>query len=192
MIDIGSPEALMARQLASQQTGFAIAGPGPVQTDLFPILEYAAPPALYFGDRSRMLDRYDERTRQQLLAPGKKRALLHSLSLVNAQIVFNGFSTINGELYGCLFGNSLGAGVPCAFQTPNPAPPPEADGSLLSNAEHAFAAGNLDQAAQFAALALQQKPGDEQARYISRVIERKRSLEKTALKNTSQKLAKAN
>jgi predicted membrane-bound spermidine synthase len=192
MIDIQSPEALMARQLASQQTGFAIAGPGPIQTDLFPILEYAAPPALYFGDRSRMLDRYDERTRQQLLAPEKKRALLHSLSLMNAQIVFNGFSTINGELYGCLFGNSLGSGVPCAFQTPNPAPPPDADGSLLSNAEQSFAAGNLDRAAQFAALALRQKPGDEQARYISRVIERKKELQQTTLKNTSQKLAKAN
>ena len=43
MIDIQSPEALLARQLASQRTGFAIAGDGPIQSDLFPILEYSAP-----------------------------------------------------------------------------------------------------------------------------------------------------
>ena len=49
MIDIHSPEALMARQLASQQTGFAIAGKGPIQGDLFPILEYEAPQAFYLG-----------------------------------------------------------------------------------------------------------------------------------------------
>ena len=49
MIDIQSPEALLARQLASQQTGFAIAGPGPMQSDLFPILEYAAPRAFFWA-----------------------------------------------------------------------------------------------------------------------------------------------
>ena len=49
MIDVHSPQALMARQLASQQTGFAIAGQGPIQSDLFPILEYEAPRAFYLG-----------------------------------------------------------------------------------------------------------------------------------------------
>ncbi len=53
MIDIQSPEALLARQLASQQTGFAIAGPGPLQSDLFPILEYAAPRAFFHGQPAR-------------------------------------------------------------------------------------------------------------------------------------------
>ena len=56
MIDIQSPEALMARQLASQRTGFAIAGDGPMQSDLFPVLEYAAPRAFYLVTGSRMLD----------------------------------------------------------------------------------------------------------------------------------------
>ena len=62
MIDMHSPEALMARQLASQRTGFAIAGKGPVQSDLFPILEDEAPRAFYLGSGSSMLDHFDERT----------------------------------------------------------------------------------------------------------------------------------
>ena len=74
MIDLQSPEALLARQLASQQTAFAIPGPGPLQSDLFPILEYAAPRAFFLGTGSRMLDRFDERTRQQLLAPPGKNS----------------------------------------------------------------------------------------------------------------------
>ena len=35
-IGIHSPEALLARQLASQRTAFAIPGDGPIQSDLFP------------------------------------------------------------------------------------------------------------------------------------------------------------
>ena len=45
-IGIRSPEALLARQLASQRTAFAITGPGPMQSDIFPVLEYAAPSGL--------------------------------------------------------------------------------------------------------------------------------------------------
>ena len=176
MIDIQSPEALLARQLASQQTAFAIAGAGPVQNDLFPILEYTAPPALYTGDRSRMLDRFDERTRRQLLAPSDKRAILESLPTSQVQLILGDFSTINGELYGCAFGNPTTAGVPCAFQTPSPAPPPASDGSMVSAAEHAFAAGNLEQAGQLAALALQQNPGDALAAYVVRVVDRSKQL----------------
>ena len=72
MIDLHTPEAVMARQLASQQTGFAIAGPGPIQSDLFPILEYEAPRAFYLSEGTQVLDPFDERTEQQLLAPGRK------------------------------------------------------------------------------------------------------------------------
>jgi hypothetical protein len=160
--------------LASQRTGFAIAGEGPIQSDLFPILEYAAPRAFYVGSGSRMLDRYDERTRQQLLAPPEKRTALRSLPMITAQILFNTFSTVNGELYGCLFGNRSSASVPCVFQTPQPAPPPGAAGTLLDQAAVAFDAGALDQAAQLIALVLNQNPADAQAGYLARVVSREK------------------
>jgi spermidine synthase len=175
MIDIQSPEALLAKQVASQRTAFAIAGgPGPIQSDLFPILEYYAPRAFFVGAKSQMLDRYDERTRQQLLAPAQKRSTLSSLPLINAQITFGTFSTVNGELFGCIFGTPLGKDVPCLLPTAAPAPAPASDGSALSFAAHAFAAGQLDQATQAVQFALQQNPRDEQAAYIARVIEREK------------------
>ncbi|MBI3848829.1 MAG: fused MFS/spermidine synthase [Verrucomicrobia bacterium] len=176
MLDIRSPEALLARQLASQRTGFAIAGPGPMQSDLFPVLEYAAPRAFYIGVGSRMLDRFDERTRQQLLAPPEKRAALHSLPAVSAQLLFSTFSTVNGELFGCVFGNPSSANVPCVFQTRQPAPPPGGSGTALDQAARAFEAGALDPAAQLAALAWKQNPADPMAGYMSRVIEREKQL----------------
>ena len=172
MIDIHSPEALMARELASQQTGFAIAGNGPIQSDLFPILEYEAPRAFYLGTGSSMLDRYDERTYQQLLAPADKREILHSFNNVNAQNIFSDFSTVNGQLHGCLFGNPSSAGVPCAFQTPLATPPPGGLGPVLDKAEKAFSMGNLSEAEQLAATALKQNPGDKMAGYVARVIKR--------------------
>ena len=172
MININSPEALLGRQVASQRTGFAIAGDGPMQSDLFPILEYAAPRAFFMGDGTRLLDRFDERTWQQLLGPPEKYAALRSLSPQNAQYIFSDFSTINGELYGCLFGYTSSAGVPCAFNTPRPAPPPGSGGSDLDRAEKAFSTGNLSEAQQWVALALKQKPDDTMAGYVARVIER--------------------
>jgi spermidine synthase len=177
MIDIQSPEALMARQLASQQTGFAIAGSGPIQSDLFPVLEYAAPRAFYIGGGSRMLDHFDERTRQQLLAPPDKRATLGALSAANAQLVFGDFSTVNGELFGSLFGVASSAGLPCVFKTSSPTSPPASDGGMVANAEQAFAAGDLNQAEELAAQALKQNSGNTQAQYLSRVIERAKKLE---------------
>ena len=104
MININSPEALMVRQLASQRTGFAIAGPGAIQSDMFPILEYAAPKAFFIGAGTRLLEQFDERTRQQLLAPPEKRAVLYSMPLNKVNYVFSDFLTINGELFGCLSG----------------------------------------------------------------------------------------
>jgi predicted membrane-bound spermidine synthase len=174
MININSPVALLARQVASQNTGFAIAGPGPIQSDLFPILEYAAPEAFFMGKGTRMLEQFDERTRQQLLAPPEKCAELHSLSVESAQYIFSDFSTINGELYGCLFGYTSSAKVPCVFQTPQPQPAPAADGSLVARAEQDFHAGNLAQAETLATTAFEQDTNDVQAGYVLRVIEREK------------------
>lgn len=177
MIDIRSPEALMARQLASQRTGFAIAGEGPLQSDLFPILEYEAPRAFYLSVGSRLLDRFDERSRQQLLQPKEKKEVLSSLSPTDAKLVFSDFSSVNGELFQHLFGVPSSASVPCIFQTSPPSPPPAASTSPLDQAEQAFSAGNLDQAKQLAELVLHQNPADAQAGYLARVIERERQLQ---------------
>ena len=175
MIDIQSPEALLARQLASQRTGFAIASPGPLQSDLFPILEYAAPRAFYLGTGSRMLDRFDERTRQQLLAPPGKNATLASLPESNAQFIFSDFSTVNGELFSCFFGSMPNAGVPCVFQTPQPVPLPASDGSTMSAAEKAFHDGDLAQAEALTTAALKQNPNDSQSGYLMRIIGREKT-----------------
>jgi hypothetical protein len=175
MIDIQSPEALMARQLASQRTGFAIANPGPLQSDLFPVLEYSAPRAFYLGTGSRMLDRFDERTHQQLLSPAGKNAVLASLPPNNAQLIFSDFSTVNGELFSCFFGGNPNAAVPCVFQTPQPSPPPASDASAVSSAEKAFQAGDLNQAELLTSAALRQNPNDTQAAYLLRVIEREKT-----------------
>ncbi len=188
MIDIHSPEALMARQLASQQTGFAIAGKGIVQSDLFPILEYEAPRAFYLGTGSTLLDGYDERTYQQLLAPMNKREILHSFNNANAQVIFSDFSTVNEHLYDCLFGSPSSAGVPCAFQTPLPAPPPGGLGKVLDQAEKAFSEGNLAEAQQLAALALKQKPDENMAGYVARVIARAENMR--MLKSRNQAAAR--
>lgn len=190
MINIHSPEALMVRQLASQQTAFAIADKGPIQSDLFPILEYEAPRAFYIGAGSSMLDRYDERTYQQLLASADKREILHSFNNANVQTIFSYFLTVNGQLYGCLFGNPSDAGIPCVFQTSLPTPPPGGLGKVLDQAEQAFSMGNLFEARQLAELALEQKPDDIMAAYIARVIERAQELRSAT--NSKLTLAKKN
>ena len=72
---------LWAKQLASQKTAFAIAGDGPIQTDDFPILEYAAPEAFFRGEEARTLHLYDERTMQFPLASKDKIQTLRALPL---------------------------------------------------------------------------------------------------------------
>jgi len=176
MIDIRSPETLMSRQLASQRTAFAIPAEGPIQSDRFPKLEYAAPRAFYRNDRSRLLDRFDERTWQQLLAPPEKRATLASLPMAQIQLVLSAFSTINGELSGCVFGNPASANVPCAFQVRTPHPAPNMSGTPVDLAVQSFAAGDLVRAEQLAALALQATPDDPMAKYLQRVIEREKQV----------------
>jgi hypothetical protein len=98
-IGIVSPEALLVRQLASQRTAFAIAGDGPIQTDLFPVLEYEAPQAFFIGTTANMLNDFDERTKQFRNAPPEKRAVLTALDDATIRSVFNKHGTINGDLY---------------------------------------------------------------------------------------------
>src|SRR4029077_9889153 len=98
-VGIGSPEALLARQLASQQTAFAIAGDGPLQTDLFPVLEYQAPRAFFLGVTSKMLSQFDERTWQLEHASVEKRRVLASLTVNSVQQIFHEYYSINDDLF---------------------------------------------------------------------------------------------
>jgi hypothetical protein len=123
-IGLGTPEALMARQLASQRTGAAIAGPGPIQSDAFPVLEYEAPVAFYVGGQASRISRFDERTWQSAFASGEKRAALTNLNNKTIREIFNGDS-INRELWQLIVarlqrtgGNGSGStpgGAPCLF-----------------------------------------------------------------------------
>ncbi len=174
MMNIRSPEMLMSRQLASQRTGFAIAGDGPMQSDLFPVLEYSAPKAFFIGSGTRLLEQYDERTRQQLLASVEKRNTLATLPVDGLQHVFSDFTTVNGELFGCLSGSPAAADIPCIFHTEHARPDASKDNPILAGATEAFAAGNFDQADQLVKLVLQQRPSDNQAQYLQRVFDRAR------------------
>jgi hypothetical protein len=80
-IGITSPAAVLARQLASQRTAFAIAGAGPLQTDVRPVLEYVAPRAMYVAAnrQAQQLQRFDERTYQTQMEPPEKARALHAL-----------------------------------------------------------------------------------------------------------------
>ncbi len=102
-IGLTTPEAILARQLASQRTAFAITGPGPIQTDEFPVLEYAAPRALFLGRTAQFLNRFDERTWQQLFASAEKRHLMAAMNPTNLSQVFSGQGkSMNPELQFCV------------------------------------------------------------------------------------------
>jgi spermidine synthase len=173
MINIFSPETLMVRQLASQQTAFAIPGKGPIQSDRFPLLEYIAPKAFFLGAGSKMLFNYDERTHLQLLAPPSKRATLASIPIEQSQLVLDEYSTINQQLWGCLYEASLGDGVPCALPTPKPSPPPATSGTIIAFCQAAIAQGDWRQADQLASYALAQEPNNLDAAYLKRIIDRR-------------------
>ncbi len=97
-VGILSPEALWARQLASQRTAFAIPGPGIVQRDQFPVLEYEAPKAFYIGETAKILGDYDERTTQYEIAATEKRAVLQSLDDAQLKSLFIKYRTINPDV----------------------------------------------------------------------------------------------
>jgi predicted membrane-bound spermidine synthase len=171
-IGIHSPEQLLARQLASQRTAFAIAGEGPIESDLFPLLEHVAPVAFFIGGRAKTLSLYDERTRQLQLSPTFKQAALRNLSSNDARSVFSTFESVNDELMCCILDLPAGAKIPCVFkprdaQTTNPP-------SALDQAVASLNAGDTAKAERLVALALERNSGDGQARYVDRIIEREK------------------
>ena len=97
MIGFDTPEALWSRQFASQKTAFAIPGPGVVQSDFFPLLEYEAPKAFYIGASARQLVQFDERTWESDLASPEKQRTLGSLDQSLLKRAFLN-ATVNPEL----------------------------------------------------------------------------------------------
>jgi predicted membrane-bound spermidine synthase len=171
VIGIQSPEALLARQLASQRTAFAIAEEGPIQSDLFPILEYAAPRAFYVGINAKLFENYDERTRQQQMAPEAKRTILRSLSKSETLSVFVPFSSVNKELLDGLVGNHDRpvSTIFLANEVTANHDPKSAAGAL-DQATLALNGGNLQLALDLASEVLRQSPTNSQASYLIRII----------------------
>lgn len=78
-LQINTAVALWTKQAASQTTAAAIPGDGPMQTDEFPVLEYAAPEAFFIGKGALKLYMFDERTIQFTLADRQKIAAMRAL-----------------------------------------------------------------------------------------------------------------
>ncbi len=115
MIGLKTPETIWARQVASQRTGFAIVGRGPMQSDAFPVLEYEAPKAFYVGGRSLLLANFDERTWQLPFAAAEKLSTLAALSDDMLKPMFIKHSTSNKDLVDYLnrrFANATGDNPP--------------------------------------------------------------------------------
>jgi len=145
-IGLTTPEAVLARQFASQQTAFAVPGAGPIQSDDFPILEYAAPRAFYMYQGSRgvqRMQRYDERTWQVGIAPPAKNKVLAQLETADLIPIFGkNFGSGNQELQSYLdsrfqghtgsltFGTRI---MPCIFQSTNGSPMIYAPPSAATN-----------------------------------------------------------
>ena len=136
-IGIHSVAQIGARQFASQRTAFAIAGDGPTQSDLFPVLEYEAPRAFFLGITARMIARFDERTHQREFAAPERVTALSALSTEQLGQTFGTFWTFNEELqkqvlwrlnYESLPGATEPVelrAIPCVFRPTNsPALPP--------------------------------------------------------------------
>jgi len=147
-IGLKAPETVWARQFASQRTGFAIAGDGPIQQDDLPILEYEAPKAFYLGQSSHHLHRFDERTWQTGIAPANKTAALVTVDGSLLKAIFGGdYTSVNPDLQKYVrmrfFGNNLGDSLelevdgrplPCVFRpTPTASVPAQLAATALTN-----------------------------------------------------------
>jgi len=131
LIGLRSPAAVLARQLASQRTAFALPGPGRIQSDSHPILEYVAPRTfyIYLGRGAQRFQNFDERTVQMDLAPPGKNKALAGLDGAALGAIFGGVSpSVNHALQAYLravFGGAADAqsyallAMPCVFRGTN-------------------------------------------------------------------------
>lgn len=146
-IGLATPEALLARLFASQRTATLIAGPGPIQTDGFPVLEYEAPIAFFIGAKAHRLATFDERTWQAGFATEERRRALGSLDDPTLRNIFER-DTINRELRGIVAerlqrspttvkkDKPLAFGAPCIFDPtagrPESPLPPDTAATLVT------------------------------------------------------------
>ncbi len=131
-IGMDSPETLWTRQVASQNTAFAIVDEGEIHSEEYPILEYDAPKAFYMGTISQFLNAFDERTWQWELVPALKRESLRSLNPEMVRRMFHAFHSGNPELMGAIQAGATGS-VPCllgGLQPVRQVPPPNSDETL--------------------------------------------------------------
>jgi spermidine synthase len=104
-IGLTTPQEILARRLASQRTAFAIAGPGQLQTDDAPFLEYAAPRTFYLRLHTVQFQRFDERTWQMDLASDEANNELAKLDVPSLESIFGrGYGSANDELLHFLVG----------------------------------------------------------------------------------------
>jgi len=131
-IGLMTPEEVLARQFASQQTAFAVGGIGPLESDNFPILEYEAPRAFYMYHGRwgvQQLQNYDERTWQMGIAPVEKNRVLEQLTPAdlrpilgkqvgsgNPQLQSYLNDYFQGKVGSMIYGSRV---MPCAFREPN-------------------------------------------------------------------------
>ncbi len=148
-IGLNAPEALWARQFASQRTTRAFIENGPEQSDEFPVLEYEAPKAFFIGASAKEFLQFDERTRQYQLAPPRKRAALNTASAELLAPVFPQFGSVNPEV--ALAANARAHSLTnAAAPTPPPSifTPPRTDTdykSLVISLEQWLRAGGTNQ-----------------------------------------------
>jgi spermidine synthase len=129
-IGLTSAETVMARQLASQRTAYALSGPGLIQSDDMPVLEYEAPRAfyIYLERRAEDFQHFDERTWQIDLANRDKNTALSKMDAASLNAIFGqDFPSANLELLSYLRMSFEGrinqdyalASMPCIFQGTN-------------------------------------------------------------------------
>jgi hypothetical protein len=100
LIELGytSPESVMLRQFAGSRVAPFIAGPGQIQQDDRPVLEFRAPQAFYLNANAKELFRFDDRARQLHLAPQEKKRAIGSLTDETILTAFMGANSCNQEL----------------------------------------------------------------------------------------------
>jgi len=135
-----------------------------------------------------VFERFDERTRQQSVAPPDKLTTLHSLTVADVRSVFFPFSTVNGELLDSLLGREAGANVPCVFKTN--APPAMSEDSdestaTLSRAMAALHSGDLKQPGNWLYLPAAES-NQLQAAYVTRIIDREQQLQQAADRHSTR------
>ena len=114
-IGLSTPESILARRFASQRTAFAIAGPGQIQMDGYPFLEYAAPRTFYLRGHTIRLQHFDERTWQMELSPPGANEELSKLDPSDLTSIFgHGYGSANDQLIyyiGALLKQQAGRGT---------------------------------------------------------------------------------